>query len=181
MNKLCIGLSLMMLICLSHADVYKWVDGEGNVHFSDTPHLGAEKLTIADTSIDSSSAPPSSQSSTPDKLSPARSSTHQSSYTKVAIAQPDNEATIRNNQGAFAVSVEVEPDLLPGDKVQLIVDDVPRGEPQTSLLFQLSDILRGSHTIAVRVINADGMTVETSQSITVFMFRPRVGMGTHGK
>ncbi len=178
MNKLCIALSLMMVICISYADIYKWVDSQGNVHFSDTPHPGAEKLNIPDAQTYS---PPVPQSTEPEQLTPTNSDTHKPTYTKIAITQPDNEATIRNNQGAIAVTAEVDPDLLPGDKVQLIFDGSPLGEPQTNLLFQLSGIYRGSHTIAVQVIDADGVAVETSEPITVFMFRPRVGMGANGK
>ncbi|EHL32339.1 DUF4124 domain-containing protein [Legionella drancourtii] len=178
MNKLCIALSLMMVICISYADIYKWVDSQGNVHFSDTPHPGAEKLNIPDAQTYS---PPVPQSTEPEKLTPANPDAYKPTYTKVAITQPDNEATIRNNQGSIAVTAEIEPDLFPGDKVQLIFDGSPLGEPQTNLLFQLSGIYRGSHTIAVQVIDADGGAVETSEPITVFMFRPRVGMGANGK
>lgn len=178
MDKLAIVLSLMMVIGISHADIYQWVDSQGKVHFSDTPHPGAKKLNIPDAQTYS---PPVPESSALEKQIPASLDAPKPTYTKVAIAQPDNEATIRNNQGFIAVTVEVVPDLLPGDKVQLIFDGSPLGEPQTTLLFPLNGIYRGSHTLAVQVIDADGVAVETSESITVFMFRPRVGMGTSGK
>ena len=178
MSKLGIVLFLMMVICVSYADIYQWVDSQGNAHFSDTPHPGAEKLSVPDAQTYSAPVP---ESAALEKLIPGSLDAPKPTYTKVAIAQPDNEATIRNNQGSIAVIVEVVPDLLPGDKVQLIFDGAPIGKPQTKLLFPLSGIYRGSHTIAVQVIDADGGAVETSESITVFMFRPRVGLGTSGK
>lgn len=172
MNKLCVLLLLMMVIGSSVADIYKWVDRQGNVHFSDTPHPGAERLDIPEAQ---SFTPPTRPSSVPERMSPAPEANGHT-YTRVAIVQPENEATIRNNDGFIAVSVQVEPELFPGDKLQMVFDNTPLGEPQTNLLFQMSGIYRGSHTIAIQVIDTDGTVLETSDPVTVFMFRPRVGM-----
>jgi hypothetical protein len=104
----------------------------------------------------------------------------QQKYTKIAIVQPLNEATIRTNDGSFSVVVALEPNLSPEDKLQLLFDGSPLGEAQTNMHFELSGIYRGSHTITVQIVNANSEVVLTSDPITIFMQRPRVGMVKHG-
>ncbi len=118
MNKFFWGISLILLTCASYAQVYTWTDSQGVVHFSDTPHPGAEKIQIPETQTFSPSTPTPKQEIAPANRNNLDDSGH--SYTKVAIREPENQATIRNPQGYVVVSVEVEPQLSEGDKLQLI-------------------------------------------------------------
>lgn len=178
MNKFVWIISSMIIICAANAQVFTWTDSQGVVHFSDSPHPGAEKLTIPDTQTFS---PPTS---TPkNQIVPRNQSDSEEKevqYTKIVITQPLNQSTIRNNQGYVAVALEIDPPKLGnGDKLQMIFDGSPLGAPQTSSNFELKGIDRGSHTIAVQIVNEDGKEILTSDSITIFMQRPRVGM-VHG-
>lgn len=168
-----VSLSLMMIVCASYAQIYKWVDSQGNVSFSDTPHKGAQVIILPDEQ--SSSSPPQispkseqSQDDTPVTL--------KHSYTSIEITQPENEATIRNNQGYVTVTVQTEPDLFPGDKLQLIYDSAVLGAPQKNLVFEINGMYRGSHNLAVQVLDEDGNVIDRSEPITIYVFRPRVGM-----
>ncbi|MCL9684608.1 DUF4124 domain-containing protein [Legionella maioricensis] len=179
MNKLFLLAALIMMTCTSHAEVYTWTDSQGVVHFSDNPHPGAEKLKIPD---DQSFSTPSPSSSSPkQEVTPVQEENNTSeksdrTYTKIAIRDPLNQATIRNNQGYVVVSVELEPKLSEGDNLQILFDGAPLGDPQPNTIFELNGIYRGSHTIAVQVVNANGEVLLTSDPITIFMQRPRVGM-----
>ncbi|KTD68034.1 MULTISPECIES: DUF4124 domain-containing protein [Legionella] len=173
MNKFFVFLSLTMVICASYAQIYRWTDSQGNVHFSDTPHPGAEVITIPDAQSFSSPTP-STAPTEPEHGEHAVKLKH--TYTKLAIAQPQTSTTIRNNQGFVAVTVEVEPDLFPGDKLQLIYDNGALGEPQRNPVFEVNGMYRGTHTLAVQILDADGNVIETSDPITIYVFRPRVGM-----
>lgn len=176
MKKLYAFLSLITIISTSFADIYKWVDSNGNTHFSDTPHQGAEKLNIPDAQ---SYSPPAAQHIDDKSLTGKSGEQKEHHYSNVAVVQPDNGATIRNNQGYVEVTAQVEPKLMEGDQIQLIFDGSPLGEPQPILHFQLSNIYRGSHTIAVQVIDVEGNALASSDPITIYMFRPRVGMVKH--
>ncbi|HBD7470011.1 TPA: DUF4124 domain-containing protein [Legionella pneumophila] len=175
MNKLPLFVFLMMVICLSSAQIYKWTDSQGVVHFSDKPHQGAEKIKIPEAQTYTPPANETGGSSEQEQKSVKQED--QEKYTKLEIIQPQNEATIRNNQGYVVVAVQIEPDLSPGNNLQLIFDGAPLGEPQPNLIFQLNGIYRGSHTIAVQVLNDKGDVLKVSDSITIFMHNPRVGMG----
>ncbi len=178
MRKFFVSLSLMMVICASYAQIYKWTDNQGNVHFSDMPHEGAEIMTIPDSQSYSSPTPSAPQTPVeePEQIDHSDSVKLKHSYTKIAIAQPETGATIRNNQGFVVVTAQIEPDLLPGDKLQLLYDSAALGEPQANPVFEVKGMYRGSHTLAVQVVDADGKVIDTSDPITIYVFRPRVGM-----
>lgn len=175
MNKFLWSFSLILLTCASYAQVYTWTDSQGVVHFSDTPHPGAEKIQIPETQTFSPSTPTPKQETTPANHNTMSGSEH--SYTKVVIREPANQATIRNPQGYAVVSVAVEPQLSEGDKLQLLYDGSPLGDPQPNTVFELNGMYRGSHTIAIQVVNAEGKVLITSDTITIYMQQPRVGMG----
>lgn len=164
-----------LVLSASHADIFKWTDSQGNVHFSDTPRQGAVKLNLPETQSFSAPTPaspaPIEEASQPEKG--GKKSEHV--YTKISIEQPQNQETIRNNQGSIVVSVQVIPNLMRGDRVQLLLDGTAIGEPQPALQFSLNGVFRGSHTLAVQIVDKGGNAISTSDSITIFMFRPTVG------
>lgn len=175
MNKVLLIVLLLIITCESYAEIYQWTDSQGVIHFSDTPHEGATKLKLPD--FQTYSAPSIKQDTPPpdeDNLGEK-----QDKYKKIAILQPLNESTIRNNQGFIPITILLEPNLSPGDKLQIIVDGAPLGDPQPNLNFELSGIERGTHTIAVQVVNANGGVILSTDTITIYMQRPRVGMATH--
>jgi hypothetical protein len=152
------------------------------VHFSDIPHEGAQTIDIplAPSPANAPSVPGQAPVPAPHESSADSLAKQEHVYTKINIIQPQNSETIRSSQGFLAVAVQIDPALMPGDMMQLLFDGATLGEPQVNPLFQLSGIYRGSHTIAVQIIDANGTVLETSDSITVYMQNPRVGMGRPG-
>lgn len=175
--KVFVFLLLMIIICASNAQIYKWVDSQGGVHFSDTPHTGAQIITLPDENNSSSpSSTPPKTSPEPNELQDQSPVKLKHSYTKIGIVQPGSGATIRNNQGFVTVTAQTEPDLFPGDKLQLLYDNAVLGEPQKNPVFEINGMYRGSHTLAVQIMDEDGNVIDSSDPITIYVFRPRVGM-----
>lgn len=164
--------ALLLLINPLQAEIYKWVDDNGSVHFSDKPRPGAETITLTPTQTYS---PPK----TTEPLPPEPEITRQTNptYTKIMIVQPQDQETIRSNPGLLSVITRVEPELNMGDKLQLIYDGSPVGSPQTEPAFTLKRIYRGSHTLQLQVINEAGKVVGSSDTITIFMHQARIGGG----
>jgi hypothetical protein len=152
------------------ATVYKWLDSNGNVMFSDKPHPGAQEIQIPN--VQTYSAPKIPAPSLPDE---SKSEVQETAY-KISIVQPDEQTTIRNPQGYVSVIVEVKPSLKKGNQVQLLLDDTPVGSPQESTVFALQNILRGSHTLTAKVLNPIGNVLTSSDEVTFYMMPPRVGM-----
>ncbi|KTD82334.1 DUF4124 domain-containing protein [Legionella waltersii] len=175
MKKLALFICLMICINLTYSQIYKWIDSQGIVHFTDKPHEGAEKIKLPETQT--YTPPKTPEEGTTENQKKEEQPTDEEKYTTLSIIQPENEATIRNNQGYIVVAVEVNPELSAGDMVQVIFDGAPMGDPQSNLVFQLNGVYRGSHSIGVQIVTPSGAVIKTSKTIQIFMHRPRVGMG----
>ena len=154
------------------AEIYKWTDSNGNVYFSDKPQPGAEEIVLP--KVQTYSTPKQVIEPTvpeqPTKIENVP-------YKKVDIVYPEDQSTIRNPQGAVSVRLELNPKLRKGDRLQLIFDGSPSGAPLPTTVFALQRMHRGSHTLAAEVIDSKGLVLNTSNTITIYMMPPRVGMG----
>ena len=172
MRYLCLSL-LLCLPLVGHCAVYKWKDKQGNVHYSDKPHPGAKRIKL----------PPSS-TYTPRPLPKQQPGQQQAgalrSYKSITVIQPENEATIRNNQGLVSVAVSLEPALMTGDSVVLLYDGKPVGEPQRTTAFTIDGVYRGTHTVSAQVVDGKGKVIGESNTVTFHMHRPRVGQAKGG-
>jgi hypothetical protein len=178
MKRRILFVSLSLMICASYAQIYKWTDSQGVVHFSDSPHPGSQ--TVDNPEVQSFSSPvPSKPDPSSEENSVPENKVHQ--YRSIAVVQPAEHDTIRNTEGYIPVKVTVDPKLHEGDSVQMVFDGAGQGAPQRELSFQLKGVNRGSHTIAAHILDAQGAVLKTSPAITVYMQQPRVGMGHAGK
>jgi hypothetical protein len=160
------------------AEIYKWVDGSGIVHFSDKPQSGAETITLPPTQT--YSPPKAANPVTPQQEQENSAPIDQqsvSTYTKVMIIQPQDQETLRSNQGLLTVVTRVEPDLEKTDRLQVLYDGNLVGKPQKELSFSLNNVYRGAHTLQVQVVSEDGHILGASSPITVYMHHTRVGGG----
>src|SRR6266853_1989658 len=97
--------------------VYKWVDENGVVHYSDQPHPEAQKVDVPPVQTYKGGAslpamPPTGPTAPPASSEPA------SAYQGCAISEPANDQTF-TNVDALSVVVRTDPGLGPGDRVYL--------------------------------------------------------------
>ena len=151
------------------AVVYRWVDEEGNVVYSDQPHPGAERIEELEVQTLPAPPPPPPLERTP-QPQPAPG------YEAVRIERPRPDETIIDTQGNFTVAGSLQPPLqaAAGHRVRLLLDGKPVGEPGTSLSFSLTNIDRGTHTVQLEVVDRDGKRVAASEPVTFHLRRPFV-------
>ena len=147
------------------AEVYRSVDAEGNVTYSDKPHEGAKKVEVNEPTII-----PSTRNQI--RLTPDESGKQALPYTTVEIVTPANEETLRNVQ-SVSVSGQLAPNLQTsfGHRAQLLFDGGPISEPGTSLRATLNEVDRGTHTLQLIVIDAAGTTIARSPVSTFFLHK----------
>lgn len=164
-------LPVLAATALVQADqVYKWVDAQGNVHYSDKPHPGSEKVKIA--SPQSYSAPAvsgTSNESGAQRIPPA----HQT-YS-LTIASPKPDSTIWNTR-SVTVSVSVSPGLSAGDSITFELDGRRIG-PVNRPSATFDDLDRGQHSVSATLTTADGQTI-TAGPVTFYLRQTTV---FHGK
>jgi hypothetical protein len=160
-------LALLLLMPLSlHAELYKGVDEEGNVTFSDKETPNSEVIPMhMPTAIPMPKPVPVEKS--PEK------EVAETNYTAFTIVQPVNDATIRNNTGSVSVSLSLTPalDTSAGHHISVSVDGKVIIKNSASLTVPLTNIERGSHSIQATVKNKKGKTIKTSNSVTVHLKR----------
>jgi hypothetical protein len=144
--------------------VYRWVDPEGVVHYSDQPHPNAQKLEIS--GAQTFSAPPLPQNSS--NSAPAPTQPGGPAYDSCAISQPADQQTLTNVNQATAV-VQTSPQLRPGDQVRLFVDGKQIGGAGTSFNFP---VVRGQHSVQAVIEDSTGQIVCETSTVTFFVHQP---------
>ena len=145
-------LGLFALPAVFGEDLYKWVDDQGNVHYSDKPQPGAKKIHLAAPSTfkpSGTAVPPPAAAQTENGSTPG--------YSKFEIGSPTPDQVIWNVQ-SVTVSVAIQPGLHPGDLVTITVDGKSQG-PGTALSYTFNELYRGEHTASATLQETDGSTM----------------------
>lgn len=151
-------LLMILLGCFSLpalAEVYTYTDADGNRVFTDHPKPGnAKRVEMAP--INSMGQPnvprkPVALTETPIKAP---------DYQMLRILVPEPDAVINDGTGDIVVSASSEPALLPNHNYRLLVDGQPSAEPSRSPVFPVQGLERGTHQLAVEILDAQGRTLE---------------------
>ncbi|HEY6483801.1 MAG TPA: DUF4124 domain-containing protein [Steroidobacteraceae bacterium] len=161
--------TLMSVVCTAAwaVTVYKWVDENGVVHYSDQPHENAEKVHLK--APQTYTAP---KSTAPSPSSVADSPT--APYQSCAISQPANDQMFMNTATVTA-AVTLQPPVRPGDQLVVTLDGqrVP-GVPASGGQFTISPVDRGTHSLQVLVQDAGGQTVCQAPGVTFHVHQPNL-------
>jgi len=146
-------------------EIYRWVDKQGVVHYSDVPQDGAETVVLQPPATFSSPR----QAATPSGSRQPVADDEPDGYEGLTIVSPGAEETIWNTAGVIKVAVSPTPALLEGHSVniylngQLIADKSP-----TSLSTELNEVPRGEHTVTAEILDATGRVLMSAQPVTFF-------------
>ena len=160
---------LLLLTQVVQADVYKSINADGEVEFSDVPGTGSERVKLPEVST---YKPP------PPKPSPASVSAAEvpAPYESFKVSAPDNEATIHDNEGIATLSLSLEPALLAdsGHRIQYFLDGKPEGKPETGLSHTYRDIERGTHTLSATVVDVEGGAIISADPVTIYLHKASI-------
>ena len=159
-------LALLVVIPVQAAGIYKIVQPDGTVVYSDRPAQGAEEVKLPELQT---YTPPPSPAGLPN-LDALRPPTDEAAYERFVIASPANDATLRDNGGNVSISLDLAPGLKPGHSVDIRMDGESLGKGAGTSIT-LTNVDRGSHTVQAVVVDADGQQVATTPSITFHLQR----------
>jgi hypothetical protein len=169
--------ALGALGAIARADVYRWVDDEGNVIFSDAPRAGAEKIELKPTTIiPGRPVDATVEEGAFDSVPEPRP------YSKVTVVAPAADETLRDQQ-TVAVDVSTEPALQVdfGHKIQLFVDGAAFGAPTAAGHFSLPTVERGTHQLAAAVVDASGAELARSTTSVFHLHKTSIANRKTGK
>jgi hypothetical protein len=157
---------LLLLGLPAMADVYTYIDSEGNRVFTDQPKGNAKKVEIAPTNGMNQTAP------TPRAPLTIAPPAEVAAYQMLRILVPEPDATVQEgSSGNLIVTLTSDPILMPGHNYRLLLDGKVAGSPGRSPVFPLTNLDRGTHQLAAEIIDADGRIIERTPSQPVHIVR----------
>ncbi len=163
------GVLLCLLMFVGHcatADVYTYIDAEGNRVFTDQPRRNAKRVDLAPSNqIKAVPKKPSQASS----VKPGPGAMFRYQLLRILAPEPDN--TIRDLQGNLIVTVTNDPPLQPGHRYRLLLDSMAYGEPGRSPVFPMVNIDRGTHQLSVEIVDEYGRVVERTPNQPFHLIR----------
>ncbi len=145
------------------AEVYRWVDETGQVHFSDVPHEGAESVTLPEAQTFSTPVQPQVQRTVEDGQDAGQ---EEAGYSSVRITNPKPGEVLWSTGGLVNVSVSTQPKLR-RDHILIIyldgqeVDSLTGPKRQTGL----TNVFRGEHTLRTDIRDREGRVFAESDSV----------------
>jgi hypothetical protein len=156
-------LSLLLLPGLAGAEIYRWVDEDGVVHYGDRPPNHAEQVeelpelqSMQPVAIPEEDEAPSVEPAPPPQ---------------VRIEQPRPEQTFHDPRGRVPATVALSAELASDQRLVYHLDGRPVGEPTRSRRMRFEGVVRGEHRLNVAVVAGDE-EIARSETVTFFMQPP---------
>jgi len=153
----------------AYAEIYMWLDENGNKVYSDNPDDKKQAQAVELTPLTILGFP-EIRNSSPDTTA-VRNPSELVDYKSIAISSPQNDATVRDNSGTVQVQVFTEPALGQGYTIELWLDNASTGAPKANTSFVLDNLDRGTHSLSAKLYNPQGKLLLTSPTITFHMHR----------
>lgn len=170
---LLIGLGALTGV-VSAGEIYRYVDEQGRVHYTDEPPAQYERKAEA-LDLDGVQTYRGARVQT-EPRAPRREADQVLGYERVQLLRPSSEQTIRDASHTLTVSVQLVPPLRTklGHRLQFFLDGQPAGRPTSSTSQTLTEVYRGTHTVQAVVVDASGRQIAQTESRTVYMKPPSV-------
>jgi len=160
---------MLLLAGSAHAEIYKSINAAGEVVYSDTRTQGAETLKMP--ALPTYTPPPATSSTT------SKAKTVETAiYDDFVFLTPEDDATIRNNQGIINAELKLTPALRGklNHRVQFYLDGEAYGEPGSSIRTVMSDVERGMHSLTASVLDANGESLISTDPVIVHLHRESI-------
>ncbi|MCU0975962.1 MAG: DUF4124 domain-containing protein [Steroidobacteraceae bacterium] len=157
--------AILLLACLLSPlavsqEIYRWVDKNGVVHYSDQPGPGAERVTITGTAA----RPPAAQE-TPAlyQSDPQPQPVGAPTVRAISISSPAMDEAFFGTDATVPVAMALDGELQTGHEVVLFLDG--RRVATDGLSATLTGVSRGTHFLRAAVLDPSGNPVVTSPQI----------------
>lgn len=154
-------------------EIYRHVDDNGNVTYSDEPMTDDSKAMELDP-LPEVSLPDASQReerSRRDETASDSGNAEPQGYQAIEITQPEHDSAFWRGGGRVVVRFQSQPSLRAGHRYALEVDG-ERIQKSRRNTFSLKNVNRGTHELVVHVVDGNGETVSSSDVTRFTLHRP---------
>lgn len=158
--KILLTFILMGSVSVAVAELYKSLDENGEVVYSDKPPtLGAEVFTPPALQVQPPVKIP------PKKIKPAEQKETPYPYSAMSFSQPEADANFHDNEANISYTLALTPVLgtVLGHYLNFKLDNTVIASKTTSLSGVLNNVDRGSHTLTAEVCNNKGEVLRSTQ------------------
>ncbi len=158
---------ITLVWCFSaNAEIYRWVDQDGHVQFSDRWSQGAEKFAAQKQPNPAVQVPAALQPASPDML-------FLGPYTALEILAPAADETLSLDAQGLPVSLMVDPTLIAGHQMAVLLNDTALPVQRAATQFKLTGAALGSHRLQIRITADDGRIVAQSSPHSFHVQKPK--------
>jgi len=156
---------LVFFSSLLSAEMYRWVDEKGDVHFSDKPLNEDSKSYTPPPIVTVPAESTGNFIPQPAKKGPVR-------YKSVSITSPPNDQTFFSDTIDIKVTISISPglDSASAHKLAFYVNGQLHGEG-AELNYTLSNLPRGTYSLSAAVLDARGREIIRSETVSFHVKR----------
>ncbi|MCU7813529.1 MAG: DUF4124 domain-containing protein [Candidatus Thiodiazotropha sp. (ex Notomyrtea botanica)] len=163
MRSVVLILILLVSCPLLAKDVYKWTTESGEVVYSDTYRPGAERIRVS-----------GSKSVPEDAADQTTAAADGETYQSFEVVQPENDETIRSNEGTVTVGLTLSPALAANHAIHVFVDGTRLEGEMKSTQFSLNGLNRGTHSLNAKVVDNEGNELVATPSVNFHLRKTSV-------
>lgn len=167
-------LLLFTLPLYSAQTVHRWVDEQGNVHFSDQPS-GQHQSELIEVVPPTPSSTPVPEAPQPEVVASAEAANAQRPTGPLLIIEsPSNGEIVRENSGLVIVKASLAPLPTGSFTMRVILDGQQKGSANNTLVVELENVERGMHQLELQVFDESGKLLASSSKTTFYLLRVSV-------
>jgi hypothetical protein len=159
-------LGLLFAFSVQAAVIYRWVDANGVVHYSDQASPGAEKIVTSSSSagtVTGARAGPSPQA--PQQAQKGLN------YSEFTISAPVPDQSFFGDD-VVAVHLALEPSLRPNQAITWHLNGTQLDTPPNEISFALPRLDRGTYVLMASITDQQTGESQSSNSVTFFVRQP---------
>ena len=163
------ALGLLIAFSVQAAVIYRWVDADGVVHYSDQASPGAEKIVTATSSTGSVAGPRPSTGSTPQM--PQQAAQKGLNYSEFSISSPVADQSFFA-EDVVAVHLTLSPSLRPNQAITWHLNGKQLDFPPDSISFALPRLDRGTYVLTASITDQQTGESQSSSGVTFYVRQP---------
>jgi hypothetical protein len=157
---------LLIAFSVQAAVIYRWVDAEGVVHYSDQASPGAEKIVTSTSSAGTVAGPRTSSSPQPQQA--AQKGLTYSEFT-ITAPLPDQSYFAED---VIAVHLTLTPSLRPNQAITWQLNGKQLDSPPDAVSFALPRLDRGTYVLTASITDGQTGEAQSSTGVTFFVRQP---------
>jgi uncharacterized protein DUF4124 len=160
-----LALSLLTALSVQAAVIYRWVDSDGVVHYSDQESPGAERIVTS--APNTAASGPRAAAAPQGARKPSSSSLN---YAEFTITSPTPEQTFFADD-PIGVHLNLSPGLKSGHSIAWHVNGRQLDDQVDAISFVMPRLDRGTYSVMATITDQQGES-QSSNSVTFFVRQP---------